>query len=129
MSLRTRLIGLLVAAIVAVVVLAAGVTALVMDGPDDGRQAKSAAEAIVAVARLIDGSPERARQAGLALLPPPRPAAVRPGDTREIADALGEMLASQRLTDIQRRSAAGGHRPQAAKPQSLSECARWPGPS
>lgn len=88
MSLRTRLIGLLVAAIVAVVVLAAGVTALVMDGPDDGRQARSAAEAIVAVARLIDGSPERARDAGLALWPPPRPAAVSPGDTQEILDAL-----------------------------------------
>ncbi len=78
MSLRSRLIGLLVAAIVAVVVLVAGATALVMDGPDDGMRARSAAEAIGAIARLVDGSPERARNAGLTLSPPPSPASQMP---------------------------------------------------
>ncbi|MBB3934135.1 ATP-binding protein [Aureimonas phyllosphaerae] len=88
MSLRTRLIGLLVAAIVAVVVLAAGVTALVIDGPDDGMRARSIAEAMSAVARLVDGSPERARSAGLQLSPPPSSASRDDDTTREIADAL-----------------------------------------
>lgn len=88
MSLRTRLIGLLVAAIVAVVVLAAGVTALVIDGPDDGMRARSAADAIVAVARLVEGSPERARSAGLTLSPPPSTALLDADNTREIVEAL-----------------------------------------
>lgn len=88
MSLRTRLIALLVAAIVAVMVLAAGVTALVIDGPDDGMRARSTAEAINAVARLVDGSPERAQIAGLKLSPPPSSALLDADTTREIVDAL-----------------------------------------
>lgn len=87
-SLRARLIGLLVAAIVAVVVLAAGATALVVDGPDDGMLARSAAEAVVAVARLVEGSPGRARDAGLTLAPPPPSARVDAGGTAEIVGAL-----------------------------------------
>lgn len=88
MSLRARLIGLLVAAIVAVVFVAAGMTFLVIDGPEDGARARSAAEQARALARLIDGSPERARAAGLSIGPPPAADAVDADGTREIADAL-----------------------------------------
>lgn len=75
-------------AIVAVVVLAAGATALVKDGPDDGMRARSAAEAIVAVARLVGGSLARARDAGLTLAPLPPSARIDATGTADIVGAL-----------------------------------------
>lgn len=125
MSLRTSLIGLLVTAIVAVVVLAAGVTFLVMDGPDDGMRARSGAAAIDAVARLADGSPERARGAGLSLSSPPSANAVNADDTQEIVDALRARGSTLRvLVEV-----TGERTRQAAFPVTETEWARMTLPS
>ncbi len=122
MSLRARLIGLLVAAIVAVVVLAAGATALVVDGPDDGMRARSAADAVVAVARLVDGSPARARDAGLTLAPPPPSAGVDADGTADIVGALRSVGSSWPAVV----EATGERTRQVAFPVTDTEWSAWP---
>ncbi|RIY01384.1 two-component sensor histidine kinase [Aureimonas flava] len=87
-TLRTRLIALLVSAILLVVVLAAGVTFLVIERPDDGALSGSEAEKVVVVSRLLGGSVERARKAGFTVVRPPASATVDAERTREIAEAL-----------------------------------------
>ncbi|WP_182084409.1 ATP-binding protein [Aureimonas sp. ME7] len=125
MSLRTRLIGLLVVAIVAVVVLAAGATLLVMDGPDDGARARSAAEHVRAVNWLVDGSVQRARAAGLIVAARPSAAAIDADYTQELIDAL--RAAGSTLTLLV--EASGGRTRQVAFPVTETEWARLSLPS
>ncbi|WP_182086457.1 ATP-binding protein [Aureimonas sp. ME7] len=87
-SLRTRLILFQVAAIVTVVVLAAGGTFLLVDKPDDGMLLRAQVEQVAATARLVGGSPERAEAAGLKLGSRPAGEAVDEDETREMQEAL-----------------------------------------
>jgi signal transduction histidine kinase len=87
-SLRARLAVLLVAAIVAVVGLAAFVTFQTIERSQDQSLARSFAEEIAIISRLVDGSPERAREAGIAMGAPPQDYYVLAQQERRIAPAL-----------------------------------------
>ncbi|MFD2236893.1 ATP-binding protein [Aureimonas populi] len=90
-SLSVRLAGLLVAAIVAVVVAAAFVTFQIVDRPRDRSFERSFAEEVLLLSRLIDGSPERARAAGVALGPEPEEVGDEDWPARRIGRALRRM--------------------------------------
>lgn len=74
-ALRTRLALLLVAAILAVVLVAAFITAQILENARDGSFQRSFAQEVVAVSVLVGGSAGRARGAGIEVGPPPQASA------------------------------------------------------
>lgn len=86
-----RLAAVFVAAIVAVVVAAAAITFEFVERPRDRSLQRAFAEEVAIVSYLVDGDPERARAAGVALGPPPHEEAAMRGPGRGIQASLRRM--------------------------------------
>ncbi|GGE08364.1 two-component sensor histidine kinase [Aureimonas endophytica] len=72
-TLRLRLALVFVAAIVTVVVVAVFMTFQFVRGPHDGTLERALVDDATTIARLLDHSPDRARAAGIAVVPAPDP--------------------------------------------------------